>query len=56
MEQNAWEIQRKREQFSSLIQFEINNFAMLIFLFVGYAESRQQQISLDEDFLSLAEE
>lgn len=46
----------KREQFSSLIQFEINNFAMLILLFVGYVESQQQQISLDEDFLSLAEE
>lgn len=54
MDQNAWEIQTKTEQFSSLIQSEINNFATLIFLFVGYMESREQQIWWDEDFLSVA--
>jgi len=45
----------RAEQCSSLIQFEILNFAMLIFLFVGYMESRDPQVSRHDDFLRLAE-
>lgn len=43
----------KTEQFLSLIPFEMIKFAMLIFLFVGYVEKREQQISFDEAHLSL---
>lgn len=54
-QQNTSETYLRREQFSSSMQFEINNFIHFFFYLLTVLNQERRQTSWDEDLLILAE-